>query len=248
MIEALKPLSQFIGTIVIAGGGISLIVYQFFKHLATKWLDSKFKERLQSLKHEHERELEQLRFKISALLDRTVKLHQREFDVLPEAWSKLNDAFWTTRSLVFLLKEIPDIERMPPAQREEFISKCGLHEWEKTELRETSKKNDYYFEHISWHNLHDAQTKARDAYVFTLKNGIFIGSEIRQKFDIVYDLIKKALFEEQEKQEEQMNQELKRQGIPVQRDDIKKFNSEGDGLMKDLEGLVHERLWPKDTA
>jgi putative transposase len=34
-------------------------------------------------------------------MDRTTKLHQREFDVLPEAWGRLNDAFVKTCDLPF---------------------------------------------------------------------------------------------------------------------------------------------------
>jgi len=84
---------------VAAGGGLTLIAYQIFKRFAVKWLDSKFEERLQALKHKHGKEIERLRFEIAKLLDRATKLHQREFEVLPEAWSKLNDAFWNTQSV-----------------------------------------------------------------------------------------------------------------------------------------------------
>ena len=83
--ELLDSVLKVIGFIVIAGGGLSLIVFHVFKYLGEKWLDSKFEERLQALKHEHGKELERLRFKISTALDRATKLHQREFDVLPDA-------------------------------------------------------------------------------------------------------------------------------------------------------------------
>src|SRR5690242_14921631 len=92
--EGLEEILKAVGAVVLAGGGMSLIVYQVFKHLAARWLESKFEERLQALKHAHGKELEQLRFRISALLDRATKLHQREFEVLPDAWAKLNDAFY----------------------------------------------------------------------------------------------------------------------------------------------------------
>ena len=52
-----------------------------------QWLDSKFAERLEAYKHQQQRELEQLRFQINALFDRVTKLHQREFQVLPDAYA-----------------------------------------------------------------------------------------------------------------------------------------------------------------
>ena len=116
--EALEPLLKFVGGIVVAGGGLSLIAYQVFRLLTAQWLDARFEKRLQALKHEQQKELEQLRYKVSALLDRAVKLHQREFDALPEAWSKLNDVYWYVRSFVHPFQTYPDLDRMNPDQQE----------------------------------------------------------------------------------------------------------------------------------
>lgn len=142
--EALEPLLKFVGGIVVASGGLSLIVYQVFKLLTAQWLDARFEKRLQALKHEQQKELEQLRYKVSALLDRAVKLHQLEFDALPEAWSKLNDAYWYVRSFVHLFQTYPDLDRMNPDQQEEFIVNCQLQEWEKVQLRQAPEKINFY--------------------------------------------------------------------------------------------------------
>src|SRR5713226_6531111 len=170
--DTLDQVLKVIGWIVLAGGGLSLIVYQVFKQLATKWLDAKFEERQQALKHQHGQEIEQLRFKISALLDRATKLHQREFEVLPEAWSKLNDAFWNVRGFVSPMQSYPDINRMSKPQQDEFIESCPLKEWQKGELRNAQDKMKLYQEQIFWHELNDAQSKAREAYTYLIKNGI----------------------------------------------------------------------------
>lgn len=227
---------KLIGAIVLTGGGLSLIVYQAFKHFAAKWLDARFEERLQALKHQHGKEIEELRFKISAMLDRAVKLHQREFDVLPDAWSKLNDAFWNTRGFVSLIQSYPDIDRMIPQQQEEFITSCRLLDWQKTELRQTNEKNNVYQKHIFWQNLSDAQTKAQDAYTYLIKNGIFINDEIRAKFKVIHDLVWSALTEHQLNVEDEIRPRLRK--------DIGKLLNEGEGLMKELERSVHHRLWP----
>lgn len=86
----LEELLKAIGLLVVAAGGLTAIAYAIFKNLGEKWLDARFDERLAAYKHEQQKELEQVRFKITALLDRATKLHQREFEVLPEAWSLLN--------------------------------------------------------------------------------------------------------------------------------------------------------------
>jgi len=138
--EALDQVLKLVGGLVVAGVSLSLIVYQAFKHLAVKWLDARFDERLQAIKHEHEKEIERLRFNISALLDRATKLHQREFEVLPEAWSKLNDSFWCTRGFVLPIQSFPDIDQMVQPQQEEFIASCRLMEWEKAEIRQANER------------------------------------------------------------------------------------------------------------
>jgi hypothetical protein len=234
--DELEPLLKLVGGIVVAGGGLSLIVYQTFKHLAAKWLDARFEERLQALKHEQQKELEQLRYKVSALLDRAVKLHQREFDVLPEAWSKLNDAYWYVRSFVSAPQSYPDVDRMNPAQLEEFISGCQLQEWQKSELRDTPEKTRYYQKAIFWHKLNQANDKSRDAYTYLIKNGILINEDLRKKFSAIHDIFWNALTEHQ------MNEEHDTR--PLQRDQISKLVSEGDDMMKNLERDIHERLWP----
>jgi hypothetical protein len=76
----------YIGNIVFAGAGGAAVVVGLLKLFGEKWLNTKFEERLATFKHEHQKEIEQLRLRINTLMDRTTKLHQREFDVLPEAW------------------------------------------------------------------------------------------------------------------------------------------------------------------
>src|ERR1700736_1981739 len=82
-----------IGALVAGGGILSIIVFGTFKLLGEKWLNSKFDERLAAYKHEQQKELEHLRFRINSLMDRTAKLHQREFDIVPEAWGRLVEAY-----------------------------------------------------------------------------------------------------------------------------------------------------------
>jgi hypothetical protein len=71
----LGPILTAIGAFIVAGGGLAAIVYAIFKFFSEKWLNAKFEERLAAYKHEQQKEIEQLRFKINALMDRTVKLH-----------------------------------------------------------------------------------------------------------------------------------------------------------------------------
>ena len=238
--EALEQVLKFVGAVVLAGGGVSLIAYQAFKHLAARWLDSKFDERLQALRHAHGKELEQLRFKIAALLDRTTKLHQKEFELLPEAWSKLNDAFWEVRAFVSPMQAYADIDRMTPPQQEEFIEGSRLTSCQKDELRKSDQKNLLFQKQIFWHRLHDVQGKTRDAYQHFMRNGIFLDKAIREKFSALHDLIWNALTEHQFNQEHELR--------PRDSEKCRELSSKGESMMKELEGIVHARLWPAESV
>lgn len=236
--DSVRLVLEAIGAIIVAGGGIALIVYAVFKHLAVKWLDAQFAERLQSLQHRHQRELEELRFKIAALLDITTKLHQREFDMLPEAWSKLNDAFWEARATTAVARQYPDIEKMNAAHQAEFIDGCRLQSWEKEELRQSERKNEYYQKRIAWHDLSEARKKSRESHIFLLKNGIFFSEELRNAFHRVDDIVWDAVVEH--------GMNVEHEARSTMHEHITVLMQQGEPLLHELERKMRERLWPKE--
>lgn len=238
---------SYIGAVVIGGGALVTVVWQAFKHLSVKWLDARFDERLQKLRHDHNQEIEHLRFRISALLDRATKLHEREFEVLPKAWAKLNEAYWYVSAFVSSMQSYPDLDRMSEAQLNEFIDSCPLHGWQRAEVIRAEEKTKLYQRHIFWHKLGEAQSKARDSHVYTAKNGIFVKQDIREKISKLNDLVWDALTQHQMNEEHDFS--------PRNREKIGLLNAEGGPLIKDLEREIHNRLWPasgaelvKDTA
>lgn len=238
--DAIGTVLQAIGAVVVAGGGLALIVYEVFKHLAVKWLDGQFDSRLQALKHQHDKELEGLRFKIAALLDRATKLHAKEFEALPEAWSRLNDAYWASRAAVWLLKQSPDIDKMTPAQQREFIDKCILQDWEKGELREANRKTDYYQKHVAGHELYEAKAKFHDAHIFLLRNGIFFSEQIHSQMQKLDGLIWNAIVEHELNIEEDVR--------PMMREKIRTLTEGGEPLLHEIQVMVRARLWPQEIA
>ena len=70
--------------LLLSGGFGATAAWWLFQAFGDKWLAARFDKRLEALRHAQQKELEELRFRINALLDRATKLHQREFEVLPE--------------------------------------------------------------------------------------------------------------------------------------------------------------------
>ena len=236
----LEEVLKAIGVVVLAGGGLVGIAYAIFKRLGERWLDAKFEERLAAYRHEQQKELEQLRFKINALLDRSTKLHQREFEVLPEAWSRLNDAYWKAIAFVSPLQQYPDLNRMTAEQLEEFLSNCSLNQWEKSELRGDGDRNAYYIKRLFWHRLADMRGVARESHIYLLKSGIFLPAEVRAKFGAIGTLIWEALDERAVNEEHDF--------VPRESVKQKALRDNGPQLIENLEQEVHGRLWNSEQA
>jgi hypothetical protein len=59
--EVLQAALASVGGIVTVGGGSAAIAYGFFGWFGKSWLDQQFKQRLEQLKHDQQKEIEQLR-------------------------------------------------------------------------------------------------------------------------------------------------------------------------------------------
>ncbi len=203
-------------------------------------MDGKFAERLEACKHRQQRELEQLRLQINTLFDRATKLHQREFQVLPDAWALLLDAFRETLNFVSSLQTYPDLETMKPMQFAEFVEACTLAAWEKEELKSqpAGSKQKYYQEHIFWHDCNAASNAANECHTFLQKNGIFIEKTVKQRFQKIDQLIREAIV---------TRRAVQQYGGPIDWNKVEAFNKEGAPLLDELEVLVQSCLWTHDS-
>jgi hypothetical protein len=232
--NVLNRVAELVGYVVVGGSAVVAFAFQLFKRYGEKWLDARFDERLQNLRHAQAQEIEGLRFKVSTLLDRATKLHQREFEVLPEAWAKLSDAYWKASALVAPFKEVPDLNRMSEPQREEFIAKSRLKEWQKTEVRNAPDVSAKYNEMNAWYILGDAKTACTDSSRYLGVQGIFVEPELRKKMDRLNQLIWSSLIEDESNKQYDMRE----------RDQAGALRNEGARLRDELEAAIHQRIWP----
>lgn len=237
MAELVKEIAAWVTAVLAASGVLTLFAFWLFKLLGEKWLTNKFAQRLEAFKHDQQREIEHLRFEISRLLDRAVKLHQREFDVLPRAWSLTSKAFHGVEGVAASLQSYPDLQRMGAKQLDEFIAKCPLAEWQKQELKDSADKNKYYQKHISWYYVGLARTAVRKSAVYLLRNGIFMPPDVKAKFQTLHDMTWDAFVEHE------LNLRHEPERAHQNYDTILKFAKDGKKLMTELETEVHKRLW-----
>ncbi len=235
LIHTVLSVLTAIGALVVGGGAITGLSLWLFKTFASRWLDQKFARELEEFRHGHQTELQRLRLQIDTLLDRTIKLHAKEFEVLPEAWSLLSDAFSETQTIAMAFVQYPNVSGMTGRRLDEFLEGTQLANWQKDELRSATDKNRYYADALQWQGLNCASKARNRFHSYIIKNGIFIPDDIREKFFAINDLMIHAFVERQMslsypnlEQKFDAAQALSRQGAPIV-----------EVLQKDL----HDRLW-----
>ena len=60
------------------------VLYGLFRLYIEKWMDKRFAKEIEMVKHENQKELEHTKNEIQSIFSRTVKIHEKEYDVLPK--------------------------------------------------------------------------------------------------------------------------------------------------------------------
>lgn len=211
------------------------LAYWLFRLFSEKWLSAKFNERLEDHKHEQQKALEHLRFQMNATMDRTMKLHQFEFEVLPKLWGFLTAAYGQVSRLVAALQSYPDLDRMNESELAEFLEKCPLAEWQKKELREGGDKGRRYTKMIFWHDLNMAYGKYYEFNNYLIAMGIFIPDDLKAEMGKLRDMMLDALVEKQFEEEHPDP----REGRFAK---SRALRSDGAALLSTIESAVRARL------
>jgi hypothetical protein len=232
--RAIEPYLAALGLTALSAGVIFAALFGAMRWFGESWINSKFSERLEAFKHAQQREIEHLKFQINASMDRAVKLHQREFETVPEAWSSLVGAFNSVKSFTSPFQSYPDLQRISDSDLEEFLEDTELSKSQKNEIRNSDDRNKSYQSVIFWHRPNKVQNVFREHHIFLLKNSIFMTAGMTQKFTEIGDLAWGALMEHK------INHEM---GVWNKRPQLEKFEKQGDAMLSVLETEIQKRLW-----
>ena len=229
-----EQIPQFLLKVVTYGGGSAAIAFLVFQFLGKNWIENKFAQRLEQLKHHQALEIQRLRVEIDSLLSGTIKLQDREFQVLPEAWQKLNEAYELISWLVSPSQEYPDLDRMSEQELEEFLSKTEFSETKKTEIRTSKNKLHCYMDIVFWVRLYKVRTEFAALQKFVARNGIFFPFELKEKFTNISDLLWSAL----------VSKEVGHQAhdYKLQREGWIEIKEKAEPLYKSIEADIQSRL------
>lgn len=225
---------EVVGKIVAYGGGSVAIAYGAFTFLGKKWIENIFQKQLEDFRHEKNTEIENLRYKINSLLSRVTKIHEREFEALPQAWSKLHDALEIISWFTSPYQQYPDLNRMSDDEINHVLKNCDLQEFQKEELRKTKDKTEYYKEKIFWANLNKSRNVYSEFHKYLTRNRIFLSQDLRENFMKVDGILWESLIKREVGEEAKDNKMI----IEAYRD----IRDQVNPIVLEIERQVQERL------
>lgn len=184
---------SFLLQILVYGGGSAGVAYLLFQWLGKTWIENKFAQRLDQLRHQQALELQRLRVEIDAMLSGALKLQEKEFSVLPEAWAKLDEAHGLVSWLISPMQQYANVGRMNAAQLEEFLARTEFSDSEKDEVRNAGNKDQTYQYILFWHRLHKVKKAFGDLQAFVARNGIFLPPDLEKRFSNISEMLASAI-------------------------------------------------------
>lgn len=226
-----EKILEFIGKIVAYGGGATVIAYLTFTFLGKKTVETWFIKKLKKFEYD-----------LNSLFNRVSKIHEKEFEVLPEAWFKMQDALGRISAFVSKIKEYPDLDGMGETALEEFLAKSKLHESEKKELRDSPEKLNYYQKTIFWHDSHETQQAFQDFHNYIIRNQIFLTSKLQEQFMKLDDIMWSAIVDREEGEggRDSASRDMRMSACKQIRDDVEPVRDE-------IAYLVQKRLHYHDV-
>lgn len=229
----MEELLKIVGEVVVYGGGVSAITYGALRWFGKRWFEHHFNQRLEEFRRRQTEILEETRYEIDKRFDRVTKIHEKEFEVLPEAWRLLQNAYGKLISVASPLQSWPNLNRYSEEELEAFLDNSGLHDFQKEELREADDKLQYYQEKAYWLRLNEARQDLQKFRDFIRHNNIFISSDLSELFSEIESVMIKAEVELGDPPENPWRDSF---------DTFQNLKDEMSDRLDDLEERVQERL------
>lgn len=220
----------------IGGALVSLLAYVGLAptKLGEAFLNHHLERKLEALKHDQNEKIEALRVRLSLAGDRGVRSNEREYEALVAAWEQFAEAFIRAKRCAVGALSYPDLTGKHDAEVAASLSAIGVSELDKKEILAASDRNRALSHVLQHRQVGEAHAAIYDSHDVLRKRGIFIPTEIEQKFVEMLDLLSGVSVGR--------SMEIQGQGAKPGRDAVSKLLSEGDKMFADLKALVRTRL------
>lgn len=229
MIEQLYEPVGMVFTNIVFGAGGALLLLKFW---GQKWVESNFTKDLEQYKA-------QMLHEFSILLTRKTKWHEKEHEVLSEAWKKLAIAHASINVAVSVYSKLPDLNKYNDVQLYKFMENNQFTEIEKESMNNISDKSLALSKILDYRKLEEARSTLSDFHKYFNENRIFLSPNIKNKFQAVADHIWSAwLSRRKEIQDKQGVSEL---------DAYEKEKNVIKPLIEDIENTIQIELFPVNS-
>jgi len=232
-------LSQYVGKVVLYGGGSVSIGYALFRYLGSKWLESKFAERLANLKFEQDQAIRHVQSTIDREIHRAKALYDSEFTALSECWRLLREAY--DQSVGTIASYTANVERLNNQELERLLTKLGMEEWQRNEMRALTGKERQHAVHrwSEWERYKEVEGTRRKFRNHLDANSIFFADGFTEMFRDLDAMIIASNIEYEGRIEYHGTGGISAHLFEA----THKLRTDGGAKMKDLEGMVRKRLW-----
>ncbi|PIM52120.1 hypothetical protein CS062_16335 [Roseateles chitinivorans] len=188
--------------------------------------------------------LRHLQSEIDRALDRSRLLHNKEFEVLGGAWSRLYDAYWWARRATSLLQLRPSFQGMSAAHAEAFIGDLELPTWAKDELRaldDYRERNTRLREFSERFDYNKGNNLRLRCVRYVEKRSVYIRPEIRTDILALLRIVGEALIELQLRIDHEPVH-------PIERTRSERLEAEETGLLTKIQAAIQDRIWDASVA
>ncbi len=198
--NSLDPLIRIVGLLGLGGLTLAVLVgiaFQFFKWFGAKWIDDRFQRSLADYQHRQTMEVERFRDDAARLLDRAVKFHSMEFEVLPEAWAKLSQAYGSAIDVAVKIQHYADITWLSDEDAEAIIATRDWSETDRRSVMDSTRQDRQkkFVETEDWYRVSKAFRDHADFQNYIISKTVFIEPGIYDQMMKVSQLIVRALNE-----------------------------------------------------
>lgn len=93
----------------------------------------------------------------------------------------MNKAYGACHQAVAGFQQLADLDRMSNPQLEAWLEESDLKDFQKDEIRASSRKIDKYGEFLTWQQIGNAQYAIAEFQNYVILHGVFIEEELVQK-------------------------------------------------------------------
>lgn len=231
----IQPAIALFGAVGLSVSAVVGISWAAFKWLGKAWIENKFSRAMEEYRSEQAHELERLKHRINATFDRLTRLHDREFEVLPDLWGKLVEARLWALSYTSSMQSYPVIKSLDDDALLEYLDGHPFAEWQKREILDAEDRQEEFVKLLKRYRHGEVESKIREFELAFAKMGIFLDAELEEMMRKLNKLISDAVIE-QKINEDHDNK-------PGLREGKRALQTDGEELHLAIKKEVTRRLW-----